>query len=556
MIQNNINYLPRIFNNLTIKPTAKTSSKKENSLKLLTKIIQNSQNSQNTKNFHFHQKIVFLILSHIDDLTIPLRDEALQLFLFISPSILIPHLIENLKKYYKNSRIRSFLIHFYQTILLESKCKNPIEMIQSLLCCIRHFSSLDSSFSNVSFQNPSNIGKEIQSNSISDENNGEIVKILLKPISNWVNQLSSFFHNEFLSFFVQTFFDHPESSEIVSFASQCSSFFASHSLYLIQIINEKMKLSTKENPKNNINVFNKLSPLLLLRILPLGVYQMNNFCEILNKNNCNFEYITLIDHLLDLYSNSNELKELRRLATEILARFPCFYLINNDLIISKVFLTMNENFFIESNEILQFFNSNQENFYDFDTIKLCIFYYCNVMNIYCPIFNDSSLFEERIIPIFKCLFDLLKIPSVNDEIQKLQQGCMDAIGILFFNSLHVNNNLLFQQILNYIFTVHDIEGNTIKLLSSIIKIIPKFSIEQMNNFFPFALSKSLSFIYNNRDSNDINPTLIVGLLQFVFVIVFHAKENLDHFISDLFSCALDACKHSIAKVSFPFIINC
>merc|ERR1712137_1271589 len=133
-----------------------------------------------------------------------------------------------------------------------------------VLCCLRH---CNGSLTTKQIRTPSDIGIEDEKSvPVTDEQ----IRFLLNPLKDWTAKLPEEHHQKFLQFLVSSFFDHPESTEVVAFASHCTAIFSGHSLYLVSLINEYMRKQSKEATGN---IFQHLSPLLLLRILPLDVFQ-------------------------------------------------------------------------------------------------------------------------------------------------------------------------------------------------------------------------------------------------------------------------------------------
>ena len=132
-----------------------------------------------------------------------------------------------------------------------------------------------------------------------------------------------------------------------------------------------------EEPLEDLSLFDRLSPLLLLRITPLNGYSHLRGDE------------QLVKILFEIYCSTNEIKELRRVAAEILAR------VNVDAgLVKKI-----------SSQLIDHIHQLD----DLTSLKLGIYFLCNSLTIH-SLHADSELWR-LLMQDFTGLYGLLALPD-------------------------------------------------------------------------------------------------------------------------------------------------
>ena len=361
-----VSYLPRLFAAFH----SKNNSLKSNAIKVVSLLLKSSKtllSESSINSIHYQQQIVSLILSNVESLSIPLRDLVKELFFSISPNVLFPKLIQKISKENVDARTRSIIVFFYKETIMNHY--NPIQSLDALLASIRHINTIDNADVKM-IQYPSDIYiKEIANQSMDKKRMEQI----LQPVSDWIQNLSQENQKTILLSIIQQLFDHPSCTVIVSFASHCTILFREHYSIVFEQVDSQMKLNNKED----ISLFTKLSPLLLLRMVPIDGYS-------------NPDSKRVLEILFTIFKNEKEYKELRRVAAEVLAKYPPSYGLLKEiasLLVSEI---------------------NELN--NLDTLKLGIYFICNSLSIFTPS-KDSKDIWNVLLKVFFQLYDLLALPD-------------------------------------------------------------------------------------------------------------------------------------------------
>lgn len=392
---------------------------RRNALDVISELVSISSNSYNKNSHLAWQDIANNLLECLNDEETIIRDLASNSLSMIDPSLVLPTLVQLVcsSAGKQSSASASFIA------MLKYHSSRP-EVICLLLDCL---SNLNKS------PDPSNTGGDIREGSKVD------IDRVLKLIPEWSKTVQDW--NPLIGPLIDKMFSEPANATIVRFLSSISE-------QLAEVVNEifhpvllKMKgqkeidegfismwesrtYTDEDSVKMQQSLFEHLCPLLIIRLLPLRVF--NNLSSsvlygqlpsqsIAHVSEC--EDVNIIDEclaalLLKRAFNKYEFEDVRKLAAELCGRIHPQVLLP---IVSSVLEHA-----AASHDVLK--------------IKACLFSVCTSLVVR----GVDSISHPAILKIRKMIETILLWPSLDgDEVSKAQHGCIDCLALMICAKLQV-----------------------------------------------------------------------------------------------------------------------
>lgn len=392
---------------------------RRNALDVISELVSISSNSANKNSHLAWQDIANNLLECLNDEETIIRDLASNSLAMIDPSLVLPTLVQLVcsSAGKQSSASASFIA------MLKYHSSRP-EVICLLLDCL---SNLNKS------PDPSNTGGDIREGSKVD------IDRVLKLIPEWSKTVQDW--NPLIGPLIDKMFSEPANATIVRFLSSISE-------QLAEVVNEifhpvllKMKgqkeidegfismwesrtYTDEDSVKMQQSLFEHLCPLLIIRLLPLRVF--NNLSSsvlygqlpsqsIAHVSECGD--VNIIDEclaalLLKRAFNKYEFEDVRKLAAELCGRIHPQVLLP---IVSSVLEHA-----AASHDVLK--------------IKACLFSVCTSLVVR----GVDSISHPAILKIRKMIETILLWPSLDgDEVSKAQHGCIDCLALMICAKLQV-----------------------------------------------------------------------------------------------------------------------
>lgn len=392
---------------------------RRNALDVISELVSISSNSYNKNSHLAWQDIANNLLECLNDEETIIRDLASNSLSMIDPSLVLPTLVQLVcsSAGKQSSASASFIA------MLKYHSSRP-EVICLLLDCL---SNLNKS------PDPSNTGGDIREGSKVD------IDRVLKLIPEWSKTVQDW--NPLIGPLIDKMFSEPANATIVRFLSSISE-------QLAEVVNEifhpvllKMKgqkeidegfismwesrtYTDEDSVKMQQSLFERLCPLLIIRLLPLRVFNDLSSSvlygqlpsqSIAHVSEC--EDVNIIDEclaalLLKRAFNKYEFEDVRKLAAELCGRIHPQVLLP---IVSSVLEHA-----AASHDVLK--------------IKACLFSVCTSLVVR----GVDSISHPAILKIRKMIETILLWPSLDgDEVSKAQHGCIDCLALMICAKLQV-----------------------------------------------------------------------------------------------------------------------
>ncbi|KAL3585359.1 hypothetical protein D5086_012226 [Populus alba] len=390
---------------------------RRNALDVISELVSISSNSYNKNSHLAWQDIANNLLECLNDEETIIRDLASNSLSMIDPSLVLPTLVQLVcsSAGKQSSASASFIA------MLKYHSSRP-EVICLLLDCL---SNLNKS------PDPSNTGGDIREGSKVD------IDRVLKLIPEWSKTVQDW--NPLIGPLIDKMFSEPANATIVRFLSYISE-------QLAEVVNEifhpvllKMKgqkeidegfismwesrtYTDEDSVKMQQSLFEHLCPLLIIRLLPLRVF--NNLSSSVLYGQLPSQSIAhecgdvnIIDEclaalLLKRAFNKYEFEDVRKLAAELCGRIHPQVLLP---IVSSVLEHA-----AASHDVLK--------------IKACLFSVCTSLVVR----GVDSISHPAILKIRKMIETILLWPSLDgDEVSKAQHGCIDCLALMICAKLQV-----------------------------------------------------------------------------------------------------------------------
>ena len=355
---------------------------------------------------------------------------------------------------------------------------------------------------------------ETPQNKIQKAKQEKLASKIYTYFADWSKNVPFELHQPIILFTCHKVFNYPDDAIIMKWVSHMSPLLASQFFYVLQILCERFRLQTKptnlSSPSSDPSavsrdLFDRLAPLLILRVIPVGSY--SNLIEFRE-----FNYLkSAIDERMFAL---NEFKEIKRVASEIRARFPP------------------ETHFRELFEyFLQVDSSNA------DCLKVCIYCFCN-----CFLFYPSDPAIQGSLPLLfskltaflllqpdsdsgKLFFIFIHAPKLipfipfplqvsSEEVFKLQQGSVDCVSMIVQISTQAENKQSLKMILDKICDNDSPIDLALQLTSALIKVIERLGVNQRRFLATTSFPLLFEYLRVNIEKKQFGSKM-AGILQVI-----------------------------------------
>ncbi|KAI3679664.1 hypothetical protein L2E82_51062 [Cichorium intybus] len=504
-------------------------AQRRNALDVVSEVILISSNSEATLSNSVWQDIANHLLDCLKDEENIIREDATRLLKLIDPSLVLPELVNLI--YSSNATLHSSAVTTLLVVLTYNNHKP--EVVSMLLDCL----------SNLNASSDNQKGLKLDADRV------------LKLIPKWSSSVTNW--KLFAGPLVDKMFADPSNPIIVKFLSYISDELAGvvdlvfqqillHTESQTEIdesfLSELNISSTENDIKLQHSLFDRLCPLLIIRLLPLKVF--NNlksslvYGNLLSKNNAINDISESSQSIAALLFkrafNKLEFEDVRKLSAELCGR-----------------LHPNVLFPTVSSEL-----EHATNDHDILKIKACLFSICTSLVVR----GMESAGHPSMSQIKQAIETILLWPSTDgDEISKAQHGCIDCLAITVCTELQdpkppkKSDTCTFQS-----YVVDQLTCDDPKLISVNQNHISKKQLlsfrlcmanvlisacQKVSDFGkkPFA-SKILPRITRSI-SNVKEPEIRSAYIQILFSIVYHLKSVVLPYSSELLKVSLESLKH-------------
>ncbi|KAL1194541.1 hypothetical protein V5N11_020604 [Cardamine amara subsp. amara] len=382
-----------------------TTVQRLNSMDVISEVILMSKHSFPSR--IPWKEIADCLLKCIGDEETYIRQQTSELLKSIEPSIVLPDLVTII--YSPNGKVSSATETLLGVLIHH---KEDSDVICMLLTCLSNTQALDTS----------------ENNGHSKEGSTFDSDLVLKLIPEWARSVQNW--GSLIGPFLDKMFLEPSNAIMVRFLSCISEHLADASdmvlLHVLSHMKEQDKVdeifisrsdtkSSVDKTKLEKSLFDHLCPLLILRLLPQRVFDDIDSSTIYGKflsgdsmndyQDIKFEDCQCIAaFILERAFSKFEFEEVRKLSAELCGR------IHPQVLFPTVFLQL------EKATELQ----------DSLKIKACLFSICTSLVV-----SGWESFSHSVTPkIRKVLENILLWPSDEDEISKVQHGCIDCLALM------------------------------------------------------------------------------------------------------------------------------
>uniref|UniRef100_A0A1J3GQ58 Uncharacterized protein n=1 Tax=Noccaea caerulescens TaxID=107243 RepID=A0A1J3GQ58_NOCCA len=372
-----------------------TTVQRQNSIDVISEVVLMSKDS-----FPSHipwKEIVDCLLKCLGDEETYIRKQTSDLLKSIEPSFVLPDLVTLI--YSTNGKVQSSATETLIGVLKDHK--DDSDVICMVLTCLSNAQALDTSESN---------GNPTEGSTFDSDRVLKLIPEWARSVQNWGSLIAPLLDKMFLE---------PSNAIMVRFLSCISEHLADTSdMVLLHVLSRmkgqnKMDLISRSKLENSL--FDHLCPLLILRLLPQRVFDNIDSSSIygtfLSGDSVNeYQDIKFEDcqciaaFLLERAFSKFEFEEVRKLAAELCGR------LHPQVLFPTVLLHLEKATELE----------------DSLKIKACLFSICTSLVV-----RGWESFSHSATPkIRKILENILLWPSDENEISKVQHGCIDCLALM------------------------------------------------------------------------------------------------------------------------------
>ncbi|GMP97324.1 hypothetical protein CsSME_00045624 [Camellia sinensis var. sinensis] len=355
------------------------------------------------------QDIANHLLKLLGDEELVIRAQATKLIPMMDPSLLLPALVRLVCS--SDEVVHSSASNTFVAVLKYHNKK--FEVLCMLLDCLRYIASLTSTCSEFfSSVPPSKHSMELDADRV------------LKLIPQWSESVEDW--NSLIEPLIDKMFAEPSNAIIVRFLS----YISEHLADAVDVVFHQLLLHTRQqnrwenqnyevdNPlKLEHSLFDRLCPLLIIRLLPLRVFNDLNssliYGELCKQDTGYFDIHdaeSVAGILLNRAFNKFEFEDVRKLSAELCGRIHPQVLF--PLIASQL------EHAVDARDVLK--------------IKACLFSICTSLVAR----GRDSLLHPIVLKIRNTIETILLWPSSNgDEVSKAQHGCIDCLALMICTEL-------------------------------------------------------------------------------------------------------------------------
>ncbi|XP_044468283.1 uncharacterized protein LOC123197869 isoform X1 [Mangifera indica] len=379
---------------------------RRNAVDVISELISISSQTDSTNSHLAWQDIANHLLERLGDEESVIREQASNLLPMIDPSLVLPTLVRLV--YSSDDKVQSSASA--ACIGLLKYHNQNFEVISMLLDCL----------SNIS-QSPEIAVNTAEGSKVDSDRVLKLIPLWSKSVQDW---------KSLIVLLIDKMYAEPSNAIIVRFLSYISEHLAEAadlvlSCVLSQMRGQKMidesiskwecgNFTSEESMEMQQSLFERLCPLLIIKLLPLRVFDDINsytmYGQCLNKETFH-EEIDIIAHqcvaafLLNRAFSKFEFVDVRKLAAELCGRI-------HPQVLLPIARTQLESA-AGSQDILK--------------IKACLFSVCTSLVIR----GKDSIKHPAILAIRKMLEAIMLWPSsAGDEVYKAQHGCIDCLALI------------------------------------------------------------------------------------------------------------------------------
>ncbi|EEF35634.1 conserved hypothetical protein [Ricinus communis] len=401
---------------------------RRNAMDVVSQLVCMSSASVNKLSHVSWQDLANNLLERLSDEDIAICQQASSLLSVIDPSLVMPALISLI--YSSDKGLQSYGSTAFIGMLKHHN-QQP-EVICLLLDCLSDISV--PLWKNVCFACELVLLFNIAGPKVDIDRVLKLMPEWCKNVQNW---------NSMIILLLDKMFAEPANAIIVKFLSYISERLAEAADVVLYYVLSQMKpqkgineglLSTwKSRSCNNEDLmkmqqtlFERLCPLLIIRLLPLRVFndlesstmygQLPSQVITQECGDVNIADDCIAAFLLQRAFNKYEFEDVRKLAAELCGRL-------HPQVLFPVVLTILE---------------NAANFHDILKIKACLFAICTSLVVK----GKDSVYHPVIFQIRKTIEAVLLWPSLDgDEVSKAQHGCIDCLALMICAELQATESL-------------------------------------------------------------------------------------------------------------------
>ncbi|KAF2307855.1 hypothetical protein GH714_032638 [Hevea brasiliensis] len=384
------------------------SMNRRNAIDVVSQVLCMSLDSTGKLSHLAWQDIANNLLERFSDEDITIRQQASKLISMIDPALVFPALVHLI--YSSDEGVQS-CASTSLTTMLKCHSQKP-EVICMLLDCLSNL----------------NQGVDL-SPTTGYQREGPKVDIdrVLKLMSEWSKSVQNW--NSLIGPLIDKMFAEPANATIVRFLSCISEYLAEAADVVLSRVLSQIKpqegiskgflsrwesksCTSEEFMKMEQSLFERLCPLLIIRMLPLGVFDDLNSHTMYGQlpiqgitHDINVVDECVAAFLLQRAFNKYEFEDVRKLAAELCGRI-------HPQVLLTIVSSLLEHAAI-SHDILR--------------IKACLFAICSSLMVR----GSDSVSHPAILQIRKTIETVVLWPSLDgDEVSKAQHGCIDCLALM------------------------------------------------------------------------------------------------------------------------------
>ncbi|XP_010257323.1 PREDICTED: uncharacterized protein LOC104597470 isoform X2 [Nelumbo nucifera] len=391
-------------------------SQRQNAMNVVSELIHISLDSVNLLSHSMWQDIANHLLECLEDKELTLRVQASNLFPKIDPPFVLPKLVRLV--YSPNKAVQSSASDALIAVLKHHN--QNLEVMVLLLDCLSNLSkSIDLPKVPGEIEGVSPSGSKLDANKV------------LRLIPEWSKSVQDW--NIFIEPLIDKFFKEPENAIVVRFLSCISEHLADaadvvlHRVLLHMQAQGEMdetffsregsgSYSSNDPAKFQHSLFDRLCPLLIIRLLPLRIF--NDLCYSLMYDQLNYQEFFSEERDFNLNSDTCiaallikrafhkfEFEDVRKLAAELCGR------IHPQVLFPVIWFQL----------------KNASQCHNIPKIKACLFSVCTSLVVRG---RDSA--QHPVMPKIRKILEsvLLWPPLDGDEVSKAQHGCIDCLALM------------------------------------------------------------------------------------------------------------------------------
>lgn len=481
---------------------------RRNALDVISELMAVCSESGHVLAPSLRQNIGKHLLDRLGDEELTNRLQASKLFAQLDPSFVIPSLVGFV--YSRDVRVRSAASDAIVAVLRGQT--DPCNVISVLLDCIRN------NVQNASLpKHPGQVGESIKSSgSTSYSGSGMDVDRIMRLVPKWSPTVPDW--DSLVKMLLSKMFAESSNAVIPRFLSEISNHLADVTHIVFKLLISHMqkqkegsedilskwkegRLSEFEDTRIEGILFDRLSPLLVLRVLPLRAFNDLNSMELYGEFSTvavrdGDTVVTAADEkcitglLINRMCNPFEFEDVRKLAAELTGRLH-----------PQVMLPI-----VGSH--LEHATLNR----DILKLKSCLFAICNSLMIR----GMESALHPVMIKVRHLIATVLLWPSLeSDEVAKAQHGCIDCLALMICAELQISDSSsqsskanLVQKELKLIEEVMDqpevpsfLSNVQDTVISSVVR-----SLTSQQQTLPFLMSKEL--VFHSKVAEDYKKTYV------------------------------------------------